>query len=234
MPRRISAEEAERAQEKHDFIRGHKVVVTEEAERLHDEIHGTHTEGKRAARAEAGEDGDEEGDGEEDGDEEVTAASQASGDRRRSAAATTRPPSTRRRWPEAALCAAEDLTASGWLWSSADGEGGRDRLGRRRRGRADTEVTGVFVRRSTVYPDELTGTHPDDRAYLAAEAHAFLVYVLATTRAVVVNPVSDGTLGVDALRPEQWMRVAAALGCGRRAASTVTATSRRRRAAHAT
>ena len=50
-PRRISAEEAERVQEKHDFIRGNKVVVTEEAQRLHDQIHGTHSEGKeRPAR----------------------------------------------------------------------------------------------------------------------------------------------------------------------------------------
>jgi hypothetical protein len=76
----------------------------------------------------------------------------------------------------------------------------------------DAEVTGVFLRRSAVYPDELTGTHPDDRNYLAAEAHAFYIYVLATTNALVVNPVSDGTLGVDALRPERWMRVAAELG----------------------
>ena len=38
-PRRISAEEAERAQTKHDYIRGQKVVATEEAQRLHDTIH---------------------------------------------------------------------------------------------------------------------------------------------------------------------------------------------------
>lgn len=50
-PRRISAAEAERVQEKHDFIRGNKVVVSKEAQRLHDLIHGTHTEGKeRSAR----------------------------------------------------------------------------------------------------------------------------------------------------------------------------------------
>jgi hypothetical protein len=39
-PRRISEAEARRAQEKHEYIRGNKVVVTKEAERLHDEIHG--------------------------------------------------------------------------------------------------------------------------------------------------------------------------------------------------
>jgi len=45
-PRRISAEEAERVQTKHDFIRGNKVVVSKEAQRLHDVIHGTHTDRK--------------------------------------------------------------------------------------------------------------------------------------------------------------------------------------------
>ena len=39
-PRRISAAEARRAQEKHEYIRGQKVVVSKEAERLHDEVHG--------------------------------------------------------------------------------------------------------------------------------------------------------------------------------------------------
>lgn len=117
-----------------------------------------------------------------------------------------------RRWPGGALCDARDLMAPGWRWSADAGLGGRDRqwvVGGG--GVLDTEVTGVFLRRSAVYPDELTGTHPDDRAYLAAEAHAFLIYVLATTNALAVNPVSEGTLGVDALRPERWMRAAAEL-----------------------
>jgi hypothetical protein len=39
-PPRISADQARRAQEKHEFIRGNKVVVSKEAERLHDAIHG--------------------------------------------------------------------------------------------------------------------------------------------------------------------------------------------------
>jgi hypothetical protein len=39
--RRISAVEAERAQTKHVQIRGKEVVVTDEARRLHDQIHGT-------------------------------------------------------------------------------------------------------------------------------------------------------------------------------------------------
>ncbi len=39
-PTRISEAEARKAQEKHEYIRGHKVTVSKEAERLHDEIHG--------------------------------------------------------------------------------------------------------------------------------------------------------------------------------------------------
>jgi hypothetical protein len=109
-------------------------------------------------------------------------------------------------WPSARLCSAEDLTRPGWACS----------LGTRRAQTwvvdgtvvDDDLVTGVFVRRSAVYAEELVTTHPDDRAYLAAEAQAFLVFMLAATRATVVNPVADGTLGDGVLRPDRWMRAA--------------------------
>src|SRR5262245_66075685 len=91
-------------------------------------------------------------------------------------------------WPNAALCSAEDLTQLGWVW--------RPRSSRPSQWVIDSEIvadediTGVFVRRSTVYPEEFLSTHPEDRSYLAAEAHAFLVFVLASTHAVVANPVA--------------------------------------------
>ena len=50
VPRRISAAEARQAQEKHEYIRGHKVVVSERAKRLHDEVHGRVSEGRRTAK----------------------------------------------------------------------------------------------------------------------------------------------------------------------------------------
>ena len=115
-------------------------------------------------------------------------------------------------WPDAALCSAEDLTASGWIWPSRPGDPPATWVVD---GAVvpDSQVTGVFVRRATVYAEELIATHPDDRAYLAAEAHAFLVYVLHRTAATVVNPVDDGgAFGESALRPEHWMAVAASLG----------------------
>ena len=77
---------------------------------------------------------------------------------------------------------------------------------------SDGDVSGVFVRRTNVYAEEFVSTHPQDRAYLAAEATAFLVFVLSQTRARVATPVCDGGLGEDAMRPERWMAVAAGLG----------------------
>lgn len=116
------------------------------------------------------------------------------------------------RWPAAALCSAEDLTRRGWVWPAASiGNDATWVIG----GEVvpDERVTGVFVRRSTVYGEELMRTHPDDRAYLAAETHAFLAFVLSRTAARVVNPVDDGgTYGEAVLRPERWMQAAVEAG----------------------
>ncbi len=116
------------------------------------------------------------------------------------------------RWPAAALCSAEDLIQRGWAWpATAKGSAATWVIG----GKIvpDEHVTGVFVRRSTVYAEELTRTHPDDRAYLAAETHAFLAYVLSSTAARVVNPVDEGgAYGEAALRPERWMQAAVEAG----------------------
>ena len=113
-------------------------------------------------------------------------------------------------WPGAALCSAEDLTRPGWVWRSPSAGAARWVVD----GRvvADDEVSGVFVRRSTVYPEELRSTHPDDRAYLAAEAHAFLVFVLGTTGARVANPVFDGSLGDESVSAERWLGAADEVG----------------------
>jgi hypothetical protein len=113
-------------------------------------------------------------------------------------------------WPDAALCSAEDLTRSGWIWHL-----NRTGLSRWVIGGeivADEDITGVFVRRSAMYPEEFLSTHPDDRSYLAAETHAFLIFVLAATRALVATPVADGALGDEAIRPERWMPMARQAG----------------------
>lgn len=113
-------------------------------------------------------------------------------------------------WPTASLCSAEDLTRPGWAWWPTGG------------GTScwvvdgaivdDEQVTGVFVRRSAVYPEEFLGTHADDRAYMASEAHAFLVFVLSRTAATVANRSAEGFLGDEALGPERWMPAASAAG----------------------
>src|SRR5262249_24301775 len=111
---------------------------------------------------------------------------------------------------ESALCSAEDLTRPGWVWPLASREPARWVVS----GSVvtDEEVTGVLLRRTYVYPEELVTTHRQDREYLAAEGTAFLILVLSRTGATVVNGVGDGALGDDAIRPERWMRAAAELG----------------------
>jgi hypothetical protein len=114
------------------------------------------------------------------------------------------------RWPSAALCSAEDLTTEGWIWSPETPEQRRWVVSGRLV--VDHDVSGVFLRRSGVHPEEFLGIHPDDREYMAAEIRAFLVLVLATTGAVVVNPVGPGGLGDEVLRPERWIAAAAERG----------------------
>jgi hypothetical protein len=113
-------------------------------------------------------------------------------------------------WPEAALCSAEDLVSPGWVWRLSQPASRIWIVDSKPV--SDDQITGVFLRRATVYPEELKTTHPDDRAYLASENHAFLTFVLATTSALVVNPVNEGTFGEHGLRQYRWIKAAAELG----------------------
>lgn len=113
-------------------------------------------------------------------------------------------------WPRAALCSAEDIVSPGWVWPHSQ-PASRTWIVNTKQVR-DEEITGVFLRRSTVYAEELTTTHPADRAFLASEVHSFLTFVLATTSARVVNPVRAGAFGEEALRPEHWSAVASEVG----------------------
>jgi hypothetical protein len=108
--------------------------------------------------------------------------------------------------PAAALCSAEDLTLPGWMWPLGHGDANRWVV----QGKVvdDREVTGVLVRRTWVYPEELVRTHPDDREYLAAESLAFLTFVLARTGARVINPVQGGAIGEEIFRIERWLPAA--------------------------
>jgi len=113
-------------------------------------------------------------------------------------------------WSDASLCSAEDITTAGWAWSPTgavdpvwvvDGSTVADR-----------DVDGVFLCRRAFYAEEFPTTNPDDRAYLAAESHAFMADVLTSTGAAVVQPVGDGTFGDELLRPDRWIAVAHSIG----------------------
>lgn len=114
-------------------------------------------------------------------------------------------------WPGALLCSAEDLCAPGWVWPMAADDAARCWVVQGRP-LADAAVSGVFVARSAVHAAELQGTHPRDRAYLAAELTAFVTHLLASTAARVSTPVVDGAFGDATLRPERWMPLAARCG----------------------
>ena len=111
-------------------------------------------------------------------------------------------------WPQAALCSSEDLVSPGWVWRQP---GSKTWIVDSKQ-IFDDQVTGVFVRRASVYAEELMTTHPDDRAYLASEIHAFLVFVLASTSARVINPVNEAAFGEAALRPHRWNQLASQRG----------------------
>lgn len=113
-------------------------------------------------------------------------------------------------WPQAALCSAEDLVRPGWVWRHKQPASQTWVVDAKQV--SDDDVTGVFVRRPTIYPEELMTTHPADRAFLASEIHAFLTFVLATTSARVVNSVIEGAFGEEALRPHRWTAAALKLG----------------------
>lgn len=114
-----------------------------------------------------------------------------------------------RAWPSAGLLSADDLVSPGWVWS---GDGALQRWVVGGQVVDDRAVTGVFLRRSTVLPEELLRIHPDDRGYLAAETQALLIAMLGSSSATIVNPVGDGALGEEVVGPEIWLTTAASQG----------------------
>lgn len=85
----------------------------------------------------------------------------------------------------AALLSAEDLISPGWTFSVGDPSKGTAVIDGRRVNTGD--ITAVLTRRPSVLPEELTRIHRDDRAYVAAEANAFLVAWLSALPCTVVN-----------------------------------------------
>jgi len=109
-------------------------------------------------------------------------------------------------WADAELCTAEDLVSPGWSWQVAENDQPTWVIS----GNTvpDKDVTGVFVLRSAVLPDELATIHQDDRVFMSSELRAFITFLLASTRALVVNPIVNHTFGEDSLRREWWVTFA--------------------------
>jgi hypothetical protein len=109
-----------------------------------------------------------------------------------------------------ALTCAE-VSQSGWRLS-VRGHAGHPRVelagiigGRRLAGH---QITGVITRLRCVTEEELPHIVPEDRAYVAAEMHAFLFAFLAALSCPVVNPPSPACLCGPNLREVQWRELA--------------------------
>jgi hypothetical protein len=103
-----------------------------------------------------------------------------------------------------------DLSAAGWrLESDRRGDGvvvaGGQAL-------PASQVSGVLVRRLAVYPQELAHVHEEDRAYVAAELTALLMWWLTVLEVPVLNRPARGVLCGPFGRPEPWLALGAQLG----------------------
>jgi hypothetical protein len=110
----------------------------------------------------------------------------------------------------AALVSAEDLSSEGWAFRVADPGGGTAVVdGRRVNVR---ELRAVVTRRPAVVAEELAWIDADDRAYVAAEANAFLVAWLDALPCKVVNRPTPTSLCGPAWEPVHWGAAAARAG----------------------
>lgn len=118
---------------------------------------------------------------------------------------------------EAGLLVPADLSRRGWLHVPGDASRGRAVID----GEVieTTRIRGVVTRLVAVTAVELPGVHPDDRAYAAAESHAFLMAWLSALACPVLNPPLPGNLTGVASGSEQWGARAQALGIPARPSS---------------
>jgi hypothetical protein len=77
---------------------------------------------------------------------------------------------------------------------------------------ADDEITGVLTRLSWITEAELPEIVERDRAYVAAEMNAFLVFWLSGLTCPVLNNPTPTCLSGPGWRPERWTRAAAEIG----------------------
>jgi len=114
-----------------------------------------------------------------------------------------------RDWSGARLLTPDDLSLPGWVFCSSRPQkaiivAGGEPL-------PVAEISGVFTRLPQVMPHELIRIVPADRAYVAAEMHAFLLAWLTSLQCPVVNCPSPQCLAGPAWGRERWVYEAAML-----------------------
>lgn len=102
----------------------------------------------------------------------------------------------------AAVLSAVDVCSAGWKMRVGDAASGTAVVAGRSVRSAD--ISGVLVRRPAVLAEELTCIDRRDRAYVAAEANAFLVAWLHALNCPVVNRPGAGSLCGPAWNRLQW------------------------------
>ena len=75
-----------------------------------------------------------------------------------------------------------------------------------------TDIAGVVVRKGWVTEEDMPQIAGEDRYFVAAEAHAFLLAFFSSLPCPVWNPPTPSSLGGPYLRPLQWKRLA--MECG--------------------
>jgi hypothetical protein len=115
----------------------------------------------------------------------------------------------RNRGTAAELMLSADLGRRGWCLM---GDPATDRCALGSRVFANRELRGIVSRLVAVTPAELDAVHLEDRAYAAAEMHAFLLAWLHGLSCPVLNRPHPGCLAGQPWAPEQWMAAGARLG----------------------
>jgi hypothetical protein len=110
----------------------------------------------------------------------------------------------------AALLSAEDLSTAGWSFRVADPGGGAAVVAGERV--PVRELTAVLTRRPAVIAEELAWIAAADRAYVAAEANAFLVAWLDALPCRVVNRPTPLSLCGPMWGASHWAAAAARAG----------------------
>jgi hypothetical protein len=116
--------------------------------------------------------------------------------------------------PPVAVMTARDLSQAGWYQSvgARGASTGNHCAVIDGRSIADHEITGVLTRVSWITDAELPEIVTQDRAYVAAEMSAFLLFWLSGLTCPVLNTPTPTCLAGPGWRPERWTRAAAELG----------------------